>query len=200
MIRVRVGDGRLDAFAQGRAEYDDTMKLWTWHTPDFFLLKGRVDHNRSEYYQTVEGVPDAYSKLFELIGTSQFVWCYTVPDQRIVLPCHTQVERILDVPRESILRFVDGIVWNRILGIRCELPSEIWHTWRDEALHRFPEDRAARKRFRDEQEEVFWAQQPPGESWWDTLFTPNGPGENVSALVRHPVPKAWVVVDPIHER
>ncbi len=141
------------------------MKLWTWHKPDFSLVHGQVDHERSEYVQSVKGIAEAYRQLAERIGTSQFIWCYTAPDQHIVLPCHTEVEWSLDVPRDSILRFVDDIVLNRILGIRCGLPSKIRYGWLDEALQRFPYDAAARDCFRAEREDSFWTQSPPGESW-----------------------------------
>lgn len=174
------------------------MKLWTWQTPDFRLFDGRVDHNRSYYYQTVEGVPSAYKKLAELIGTNQLIWCYTVPDQRIVLPCHTEVELILDVPRESILAFVDEVVWNRILGIRCELPSGVWRPWRDDGRRSFPGNVAAQNHHEAKQRGAYWTQPPPGENWWDSLFAGDRAEECVSALVPHPVAKEWVVVDPIH--
>lgn len=173
------------------------MKLWTWHKPDFSLLAGRVDHNRSEYVQTVEGVRDAYRELAARIGTSQLVWCNTVPGQRIVLTCHTDVEWILDVPRKSILQFVDDIVWSRILGIRCALPSEIRYRWREEALHYFPKDGAPRKRFLAEKENSFWTVLPPGKSWWDSLFVRVRASPYVSALVPHPVAADWVLVNPI---
>ena len=183
----------------GQAEYTSDVKLWTWHKPDFSLLDGHVDHQRSEYVQTVQGVADAYRKLAARIGTGKIVWCYTVPHQRTVLPCHTDVEWILAVPRESILRFVDDIVWNRILGIRCALPSKIRHDWCDKALHRFPDDADARKRSEEELEESFWAQPPPGESWWSALFTREAASEHVSALIPHPIKDEWVRVNPLDE-
>lgn len=176
------------------------MRLWTWHEPDFSVLDGHVDHDRSEYVQTVEGAGEAYREMAARIGTSQFVWCYTVPDQHIVLPCHTKVEWVLDVTPKSILRFVDDIVWNRILGIRCALPTKIRLDWFNEALHRFPEDTAARERFLTEREESFWAQPPPGGSWWNSLFTRDEARECVSALVPHPVAAEWVLVNPIYRR
>ncbi|MCH7702889.1 MAG: hypothetical protein IID37_14490, partial [Planctomycetes bacterium] len=172
-------------------------KLWTWHKPDFSLLDGHVDHTRSEYVRTVDGVGGACRQLAARIGTGQLIWCYTVPDQRIVRPCHTEVEWVLDVPPKSILQLVDDIVWNRILGIRCTLPPKIRHAWRDEALRRFPYDAGARAGFETEQEESFWTQPPSGESWWDVLFVREEAREGVSALVPHPVEAEWIVVDPL---
>lgn len=137
------------------------MKLWTWQKPDFSLLDGHVDHERSEYVQSVEGLAEAYRELAARIGTSQFVWCNTVAGQRAVLPCQTEVQWILDVPREAILRFVDDIVWNRILRIRCAVPTRTRLGWFDEALQRFPGDAAARERFVAERSESFWSQSPP---------------------------------------
>ncbi len=172
------------------------MKVWTWHKPDFSLLNGHVDPKRSEYVQSVTGVAEAYRHLAALIGTSQFVWCYTIPGQRIQLPCHTEVEWTLDVPSDSILGFVDDIVWNRILGIRCGVSSEMREAWRNEAMRSFPHDAAARGRHLTEQEESFWTQALPGERWWESLFVEPEPRECVSALVPHPVAKKWVLVNP----
>lgn len=39
------------------------MRLWTWHKPDFSLLDGQVNHERSEYVQTILGVREAYHEL-----------------------------------------------------------------------------------------------------------------------------------------
>jgi hypothetical protein len=36
------------------------MQLWTWHMPDFSLLDGRVEHDRSKYVQMVAGVREAW--------------------------------------------------------------------------------------------------------------------------------------------
>jgi hypothetical protein len=172
------------------------VKLWTWHKPDFSLLKGRVEHERSEYVQSVGGVRDAYRELAARIGTDQFIWCYTVPNQRIISAAHMEVEWVLDVPPEAILRFVDDLVWNRILGIRCALPPSMRFTWKQQALRRFPNDITARRESEQQQEEAFWTQPPPSESWWDNLFVEQQAKQLVSALVRHPVEPEWVLSNP----
>lgn len=60
------------------------MTLWTWYKPGFSLLHGRVDHERSEYVQSVEGIAEAYRELAARIGTNQFVWCDTGSGRRDV--------------------------------------------------------------------------------------------------------------------
>ncbi len=175
------------------------MKLWTWHRPDFSLLHGCVDHRRSEYWQTVPGVPAAYDELACRLETDQVVWCYTIPNQRIVLPHHTEVEWILEVPCEAILKFVDGIVWNRILGIRCALPNAMRYAWKDQALRRYPYDVRRRHSAEEELEELFWAQPPQNGSWWDNLLVEGRSEECIRALVPHPCRLEWVLVNPLSE-
>ena len=172
------------------------MKLWTWHKPDFSLLDGHVDRKKSEYIETVPGYDIASRELASRLGTSQFVWCFTLPDRWIVTPGQTEVEWVLDVPCKAILKFVDDIVWNRILGEECILPGTMRDEFWDQALQRFPDDADAREQFVKEREESFWAKPPPSGDWWDCLFTQDHAGEYVSALVPHPCQLDWVVVNP----
>ncbi|MHC4696141.1 MAG: hypothetical protein ACYTFA_05290 [Planctomycetota bacterium] len=173
------------------------MRLWTWHKPDFSLLDGRVDHEQSEYACSVPGLRNAYRELFSRLGTSQLIWCDTLPDQRMVRAGHTEIEWILEVPSEAIVRFVGDVVWNRILGKRCALPPEIRWARKNKALHRFPDNTRARKEFEKAEEESFWTQRPPSGSWWDDLFTQEQAKECVSALVPHPCKTEWVVSNPL---
>lgn len=176
------------------------MKLWTWHKHRFSLIDGCVDHERSEYVQTVPGVRQAYRELAYHIGTDQIIWCYTSPVQYIQLSCHTEVEWVLDVPSKQILRFVDDIIWNRIIGRRCALLPLMRFQWKDEALRRFPHDPAARRQYEQEQEDLFWDQKAPGGNWWNCLFVKPQAKPYVSTLVRHPVKPEWVEVNPLSGR
>ena len=171
------------------------MKLWTWHKPDFSLVAGRVDHRKSEYFQT-DGIPEAHATLAACTGTDQIIWCYTLPNQRPILPCRTEQEWFLDVPPEEILCFVDEIVWNRVLGIRCAVPNGLRFRWKNEAIARFPHDIDARHKHQEELADQFWDQSPPGRTWWESLFVEPQPGETISALVRHPIRHLWILRGP----
>ena len=172
------------------------MRLWTWQKPGFPLCSGRVDHERSEYVQTVPGVREAYQRLSNHLGTDQFVWCYTKPDQRIVLPVHTEVEWILEIPSDNILAFIDDIVWNRILGIECGLPRYLELQWKRASMECFPDDSEARTKYVKSQRKQFWGQTPPLGDWLTELFVKEQSCEFVSAIVPHPVREAWVVQSP----
>lgn len=187
--------------SDGQATYTGSMKLWTWHSRGFSLLDGYVDHERSEYVKTVKGARGAYEELAARVGTTQLVWCYTVEGVHIASRCHTEVEWVLNVPTESILRFVDDIVWNRIWGTEgeCAVPTVIWCAWLDKARRRFPNDIAAQEKYERELKKAFWAQQPAGESWWDSLFKQEQACEGVCALVPHPIKREWIVVNPISD-
>jgi hypothetical protein len=171
------------------------MKLWTWHTRDFSLVDGHVDHERSEYVQTVCGITDAYRKLAGRLGTDQIVWCYTKSDQYLVTPGNARVEWVLDVPQTEILECVDENVWNRILkreGRDYYVPREKELEWRTEAIQRSIDlEHHIESRRRE-----YWDQPPPDGDRWSELFVAKESGENVSALIRHPVPKEWVSQRP----
>ncbi len=171
--------------------------LWTWQTPDFSLLTGRVDHEKSEYVQTVRGVREAYVELAHRLGTDQLIWCYTVSDEYDSLPGNTRVEWVLDVPVSSVLAFVDAIVWNRILGIECGFPRRWELEWRSEAIQVHPDNVRARDRFVDERRRAFWDQPQPKGGWWENLFVDQQAAECVAALLIHPIMEEWVTRNPV---
>lgn len=168
------------------------MNLWTYHPPDFSLTEGRVDHQRSEYFRDVNGLPEAYRELCSRIGTDdQIIWCYTRDDGYMPTGI-PRVEWALDVPMTAIIRFVDEIVWNRILGNRCTLPRSLYHEWKDEAIRMHPGDRDAQKAFIQRREEEFWRAPAPHGDWWDSLLVEAQTGESISALIHHPVDRRWI--------
>jgi len=144
------------------------MKLWSLHDPSFSLTDGKVIHSRSTYYTGVNGVKDAYHKLWIKIGQpdGQIVWCYTVRDH---IPCTGIVKLLwcLEVPSDEILRCIDDIVWNKIIGQnQVALPRHLQHEW---------------------------SRQPITGDWWDELFvSDNAPGLLRNALIRHPVAEDYV--------
>jgi hypothetical protein len=150
------------------------MKLWTWQSPDFSLTEGHVIPERSDYFQTVLGIPKAYRRLWKRFGTDQIIWCYTNADAHYKSPI-VETEWSLDVPDAQVLAFVDDLVWNRILGIKCALPRPLCRDWTEEQVA------------------AFWARKAPPGGWWNCLFVNHGKGDSTSALIRHPIPQEWVI-------
>ena len=148
------------------------MRLWTWHKPYFLLVEGKIDHAKSEYYNMVNGVPEAYKRLHQMIGTGQVIWCFIQREDHIAVPSAPEIEWELEVPEDYILGFVDTIMWNKILGIRCSLPSTIGHQWFDEARKREPSDANKRRQIEQQLKDKFWANVQPGVSW-ENLFLSN---------------------------
>ena len=168
------------------------MRLWSLHKPDFSLTCGRVDHTKSEYYQNTPGVPEAYEELWKLIGIpeGQIVWCFTCRDE--IKPEVPKVLWELEVPEKEIVRFVDDIVWNRILGIRCALPTRLRQCFHREAIETFPDNPSKRNDYREKKVDAFWRKDAPTGNWWDLLFVQKS-CEGASAIVRHPLRHGWVV-------
>jgi hypothetical protein len=174
--------------------HEDHLRLWTVHSPSFSLTEGCVDHSKSEYYnnRNTPGVKDAYHELWHRlqIPEGQVVWCYTNEDDI----AKTGVEKVkweLYVPGPEIIRFIDDLVWNRILGIKCSVRGDIRRQWRREALKKFPNDPEASEVYEKRCFENFWSQEPKSGNWWNELFTENV-GSGVSALIGHPIPIKWI--------
>ena len=171
---------------------DEIVTLWTIHSPDFDLTSGRVDHSKSKYYLSVSGAKEAYHELWRRLNTpeGQIIWCYTVGDDI----AKTGLERIkweLQMPRKKVICFLDSLVWNRILGIKCRVGNNMRRQWIRKAINKFPYDSDARDAYVDQCYEDFWNQQPKTGSWWDELFVQNA-GECVDAIIHHPVPDNFV--------
>ncbi len=168
------------------------INLWTLHTPDFSLTEGRVDHCKSEYYQNTAGVKQAYPELWRRINIpdGQIIWCYL---DKTEIP-KTGVKKILWELRlpESEVKFVDDMVWNRILGIKCGPPQGLRNQWKEESLKKYPNNIAAAKNYEKRCQDDYWNQKPKSNSWWDELFVKRGESTSMSALIRHPTRKDWL--------
>jgi hypothetical protein len=170
----------------------DKIQLWTVHPHDFSIIEGRVEHSRSTYYLNTPGVKKAYHELWHLlhIQDGQVIWCYTVEDY-IAVTGEERIKWELCVPSSAVIRFIDDIVWNRILGIECNVRSDMRRKWRKEALAKYPNNSIASKTYEKQCLKNFWQQKPKSGSWWHELFV-DDPEEAVSALIKHPVPIEWV--------
>ena len=166
------------------------------HPPGFSLTEGCVDHSKSEYYRNTDGVKEAYHELWRRlqIPDGQVVWCYT-NDGGIEKTSVKKVKWELYDPDLKIIRFIDDLVWNRILGIKCGVRNGmgggIGRQWHEDALKKFLNDPEASEAYERTCFENFWSQESKSGNWWNELFTENA-GIGVSALIRHPVPCKWI--------
>ncbi len=163
------------------------INLWTIHPPDFSIKEGRLDHSKSEYYKNTPGVKQAYPELWKRINIpdGQIIWCYT--DKSDITKTGIIKKRWdLYLPVSEVIQFVDDMVWNRILGIKCDVPPSLRNQWRDESQKKFPSNPATAKVYEKECYNNYWMKKPKTGSWWDELFV-SRIGECTSALIRHPV-------------
>jgi hypothetical protein len=168
------------------------MRLWTWQGIGHSLVTGTIDHARSQYADTQPGIVEKYARLVETVGTDQLIWCYTDRDDRVRIDGDTDVEWELRVPDDAILGFVDTYVWNRLLGIPCGLPDCARQEIRRKAIDLAPCSAAGREQARARLAQEFWDSVPGS---WDSLLVeePDESVAGVQVLVRHPVPREWVV-------
>jgi hypothetical protein len=170
------------------------INLWTIHSPNFSITDGRVDHSKSEYYQNTQGVKQAYPKLWQRINIvdGQILWCF--PDKNDIRKTgEKMVLWELYLPRSEVIQFVDDMVWNRILGIECDVPMSLRCQWCDKSLKKFPNNQKTAKEYEHKCYQEYWMQKPKAGSWWDELFVSSISGSiSTSVLIRHPVQSAWV--------
>ncbi len=180
------------------------INLWTIHSDDFSISEGCVDHSKSIYYKKTKGVKDAYPELWKrlskevsnkekskAIEEGQIIWCFTSKDEI----CRTGIRKIkwdLFVP-ESEVTFMDSLVWNRILGIRCGVGSEMSNKWKDGGLEKYPYDIKKARYYEKKCCDKFWSQKPASGSWWDELFVDDKQENASCALISHPVPDSWIL-------
>lgn len=174
----------------GRLEMT-SVRLWSYHTKEFSLTEGDVDHVRSRYYQESCQIRKAYDDLFHRLGEDQIIWCHTNQGEykRTGIP---KVEWVLDVSESDVIAFVDGFIWNRIIGIRSHPPRRLNQQWKSEAISCYPNDVEEQRRHISVQADFYWNQSPPRDGWWSELFVENSAAEGIDALIRHPIPSGWV--------
>jgi hypothetical protein len=167
------------------------MQLWTWHSPTFSLLEGRVDPTKSSYAKTVPKYLSVREELCRRLGTDdQIVWCSTKADH--TLTTIEEAEWVLEVPDAAILALMNDWVWNLILGLKPFPPKHLSDQWHDEGIDLFPYDQIARQRFLDEQYEKFQAGLAPNGDPWSNLFVRTPAGDGITAIIRHPIKPEWV--------
>src|SRR5215211_3247599 len=92
------------------------MRLWTYHRDGFSPLLGPVKPELSRYAAMY---PAQYSKLWQRLGTRQFIWCVTDPSDWPIKRGYTEWE--LETSDSSFLAITDSLVWEGILdtGVKC---------------------------------------------------------------------------------
>lgn len=167
---------------------NEYINLWSIHTPDFSITEGRVDHSKSNYFQNTQGVKEAYKKLWKRINIpdGQIIWCYL---DKTEIPITGTEKTLWEIclPISKVIKYVDDIVWNRILGIKCRVPSCLFFQWRQEGIGKFPHNPTLAHDYERKCRDDYWTQKPKGNSWWDELFVEMDKGLSMNALIRHPV-------------
>lgn len=96
------------------------MNLWTYHPITFRPdnPNGTIDHTRG-MCRGKERYPEVLRRLQDLLGTDQFLWCWTTRGSR---SSHGILfyEWELDVPLSEILAFYSVPVWEDIFNGRAE--------------------------------------------------------------------------------
>jgi hypothetical protein len=140
---------------------DEHIRLWSFHQANFSLPEGRVEHDRSEYYRGSSHIANAYHRLWEHLGTTQLVWCYTRRED-FKITTGQKKEWAMRVPPSATIAFVDGFVWARIIRAgKFTPPRRLYFQWKDEARSHFPHDPNSREEFLSRKHQEFWDEPAP---------------------------------------
>ena len=169
---------------------NNQIQLRTIHSPVFSITKGFVDHTKSLYYQKTAGVKEAYYELWKRLKTpkGQIIWCYTEGNKITKAEGEEKILWTLQIPCKEVICFLDSLVWNRILKIKCRVTRTMRQQWINEAAEKYPEDTHSQESYIDQCEKDFWDQKPKTGSWWEELLV-QGPSEGIDAIIHHPVPE-----------
>ncbi len=100
------------------------MQLWTYHPSDFRINDPNleVDYKKGKYSHPDIQVANGFRyckvipKLHEMVGTTQFLWCFTQQDQFArTYEDDDSLEWELNVPLTQILTFYREKVWEGII-------------------------------------------------------------------------------------
>jgi hypothetical protein len=156
------------------------MRLWSYQSPDFSLVEGNVDPEKSQYAQKYKA---AYQQLWGIVETDQIVWCCTSSGD-----WYQRAEWVLEVPEDRFCRIVDEMVWAGIRGESCCI-EKLRQRLLAKASEKYPNSAADAYTWLDQQVEQLV--HPPGDPW-DSLFLRDPDDPRASILLWHPVECDWV--------
>jgi hypothetical protein len=183
------------------------MRLWTWQNQTFNITNPTMpveSKKHSKYLNICSRSPDMankhlkeYEKLWSILKTDQFLWCYTdigeATNSSSPVEYKGKLLWELDVPEDRILAKICGMAWHWIISssntrpgpifenlFRGLLPSLSWN------YHEIPFEPIFNKHWRDMKPQQLW----------NCLFFDCGVQQCYQVLVRHPVDSSWVLKDP----
>jgi hypothetical protein len=153
------------------------MRLWSYHSPDFSLVDGKIDPEKSDHARRYR---KAYEELWRRLGTSQFIWCVTSKEgwPRKEGFCEWELE----VPKTAFFQIVDSMVWAGIRGENPDPPIPLRQSLKVVSLQR-PAGWY--------EQQVSQMLHPPGDPW-ESLFLASADDPRADVLLRHPVERSWV--------
>ena len=179
------------------------VRLWTLQGRGFIIESTSVDHNKSEYYNDVENLPNvqrAYHRLFEELKTDRFLWCF--PLERF----HHESNKTLyelEVPEGEILAYICECVWHKIITNCAEFGNRncvdsLWKRKKDTKDYRSYTEEQNKKCFSKESEDqlwnrLFWPQPITIPCMAGITMQPQHKKEMCSALIKSPIEKEWII-------
>jgi len=102
------------------------LGLWTWQLARWHITAQRRDPAailEAWGAEMAEILKPLYERLYQELGTQDFVWCFTKYEHWKQL----EVRRLweLDVPRDDVLRYIDSPVWQGLINLAKRSPAKV---------------------------------------------------------------------------
>lgn len=174
--------------ADAVSQKDSVVPLWTWQGIGFDITAGQISHEHYSAHYKIAGISAAYERLWERVHTRAIVWCCTV-DGTYINAMADRKQWCLAVPVSQILCYIDEHVWDRIHKGSTSLTDAERTEFYDRGFRNNPRDPEALC----DQETRRLNQPASVEQLWERLFVGRRADSCTSALLRHPIDRAFVV-------
>jgi len=173
------------------------MRLWTWQNPKLDITDPnmRVESKTYSTYlcsrlnSAANQHLKKYEKLWTILETDQFHWCYTDMKEAKGNEKHYEGKMLweLDVPEDKVIR-ICGMAWHWILNSRNTIPPKMIEQFLDTFF--WPD----RPSFVEDSNQ-YWRNMN-SRQLWNSLFHKCEAKGCYDVLVRHPVAVSWVIRNP----
>lgn len=168
------------------------MILYTYHTPGFDIINQLSDYRKSSDYKDDLKIQNAYKKLSAIVKTDSFLWCTIDSDWY-----KTSIKRIrwkLDIPKCEIIKYINGNVWNLIIGNEPCPSHQLIIEWESECRKILNSTERKKVDSCVENKKKKWIDDlTPKNDLWNSLILDNNEDKHTQVLIPSPIKKEWLI-------
>ncbi len=169
------------------------MKLWTFQKNghDIASPATQIQLAQSWFLNSDPRFNRKYEAVKRHCHTDQIIWCFTTEPEKWHHPGDAAWK--LEVPNDKIVGFVDELLANHLLNNKKCPRIAIWKEWRQYVLSKEPYRQDRQDHLIDELIRTHPGAWIESAEAWPAIFTDPESSNAVSALLRRPIERKWVV-------